>query len=216
MSQRSGSRGGYRTRAQRSSSPEVIVPEEWYDSRVVWCANEPRFYEKSRLKDEPFRRYSIQFGIISTDGQREKVYCSMPWPMDEVSFSAKSAVWTLANCVMGEGWMEAVTDGAEVLDTSKWLGRRLQVYPTIETYRNKRMSRVRIDTYHGTPHIRVAREVDLESTRLLWEKARGQGATQDLMAGILREFDIPSPDPEKWLRAEQMLVNQRLREWSER
>lgn len=215
MSERSGNRG-YRTRAQRSSSPEVVVPADWYDARIVWCANEPRYYAKSRLKDEPFRRYSVQFGIISSDGQREKVYCSMPWPMDDVSFSTKSAVWTLANTVMGEGWMEAVTDGAAVLDTSEWLGRRLQVFPTVESYKNKQVSRVRIDTFRGEPHIRIAREIDPESTRLLWEKARGQGAVPDLMTEILREFDIPSPNPEKWLRAEQMLVNQRLREWSDR
>jgi hypothetical protein len=209
-----GARAGYRTRPRSTGIADVIVPAQWYDARVVWIADAPIRYETSKFKDEPFKRYPVQFGIIFPDGRRERIYCTMKWPMDDVSFASKSAVWTLANTVMGEGWMESIVDDANGwLDTGAWLGGRLQVHPTVETFSGRQVSRVVIDTYKGEPHIRVAREVDTTSTMLLWEKAKGLGADRGLMAGVIREFSIPSPNPTKWLVTEQQLVNTRLQEW---
>jgi hypothetical protein len=209
-----GARAGYRTRPRSTGIADVIVPAQWYDARVAWIADAPTRYETSSFRDEPFKRYAVKFGIIFPDGRRERIYCTMKWPMDDVSFASKSAVWTLANIVMGEGWMESIVDDAgKVFDTGAWLGGRLQVHPTVETFGGREGSRVVIDTYKGEPHIRVAREVDLTSTQLLWEKAKSLGAGHGLMGGIIREFSIPSPNPAKWLVTEQQLVNTRLQEW---
>jgi len=212
-----GARAGYRTRPRRRGTSDVIVPPEWYDARCEWLADAPVRYETSKFKDEPFKRYAVRFGIVFPDGRRERIYCTMKWPMDDVSFGSKSAIWALADVLMGEGWMESIVDDEDKwFNTGDWLGRRLQVYPTKETFSGNTVSRVVINTYAGEPHIRVAREVDPTSTNLLWEKAKSLGADTNVMAAIIREFSIPSPNPAKWLRAEQGLVNQRLKEWTER
>lgn len=205
---------GYRTKP-KALDRGILVPEAWYDARLVWAASEPKYFDKSKLRDEPFKRYFVSFEIVQEDGSRGKVFCSLPWPLDDISFSRKSAVWCLADMLMGEGYMNQVSDPKSdiVLDTSAWLGRRLQIYPQQKTVGGVLQSRVVIDTFKGEPHIRVPREVDITSTRLLWEKARQLGATRDLMTRILREFSILTPDPKKWLLTEQRLINFRLNEY---
>jgi len=208
---------GYRIKP-KATERGILVPEDWYDARVVWVSNAPRFWETSQLRDEPFKRYHLAFELVQEDGNRGKVFCSIPWPLDDVTFSRKSAVWVLGEVLMGEGYMEAVTDPASevMLDTSQWLGKRAQIYPQMKTVGGTKQSRVSIDTFSGETHIRVAREVDPTSTRLLWEKVRQLRAPQEMMSSILREFSIPTPNPKNWLLVEQKLVNFRLQEWLER
>lgn len=213
-SQRQGT-GGVRVKPKATHTEGVLVPEAWVDARVSWVADGPRSYETSKWKDEPFKRYSVCFGIMTEDGMRAMIYCSMKWPMDDLTFLPKTSMWVLANMIMGEKYMEVVTDPRSdaVLDTADWLGKKLQIFPTVEIFRGENQSRVVINTFTGEHHIRIAREVDPTSTRLLWKDARSLGAPQDLMRKILKEFSIPTPNPSEWLRAEQELVNARLEDW---